>query len=513
MRTRRIILNNDFFNIFQIEPPVEDQDIYDAVDKIADTQVDTLALYVPGCFGRSLLDQDLVELYNHPEGDTCLKNLHALTEEGKDPFLMVLERAKVRGLEFFASLRMNDTHYKDQTFSPFLDQFYYDNLHNRIGPTEGRLNTEYDYRKSEVRSYYFEIIRETVEKYDIDGFELDFTRNCFFFPRDYPEECAPVMTQFVREVRALLTEWGEKRGKPILLSAVVPHGLSGCRKEGLDLPAWARLGLLDIVCLSTPFLARLDHDIHDSRLKLLGVQVYGGCDRNFSYGFDGAGRVVPMHTYRAMALNYLRQGADGTYLYNVMSWTMNFAKASEAVKRHGGQGDTQDRPIDYDRGLMDEVGSIETLKYLDKLYLLSHGEGESSEGLPVTVPAGGEVTLRLSVGDDIAEAAAEDRIDRICLQTVSPDCAHYDSYTVKLNQVDLSRQYAFVPFAQKPENVLLFPEPGRTGPLPEPENVRRHPVRPVDLQMGINFITIKSYREALTISDVELGIYYRESGP
>ena len=54
MKKRRVILNNDFYNIFQVLPPVEDQDIYDAVDKIAGTQVDTLTMDVPQDFGSSL---------------------------------------------------------------------------------------------------------------------------------------------------------------------------------------------------------------------------------------------------------------------------------------------------------------------------------------------------------------------------------------------------------------------------------------------------------------------------
>ena len=48
----------------------------------------------------------------------------------------------------------------------------------------------------------------------------------------------------------------------------------------------------------------------------------------------------------------------------------------------------------------------------------------------------------------------------------------------------------------------------RRGPLPEPEMVRRHPVRAIDLHMGANYITIKSYGEPLTITDLELAIVY-----
>ena len=117
MKKRRIIINNDFYNIFQIEPPVEDQDVHDAVDKIAGTQADTLTLDIPAGFGRGeMLDPDLAALYHHPEGDKCVANLRAFMQAGRDPFLMVLERAREKGLEFFASIRLNDTQYKDQPF-------------------------------------------------------------------------------------------------------------------------------------------------------------------------------------------------------------------------------------------------------------------------------------------------------------------------------------------------------------------------------------------------------------
>lgn len=513
MKKRRVILNNDFYNIFQVMPPVEDQDIYDAVDKVAGTQVDTLTIDVPQDYGSSMLDQDLATLYRHPEGDTCLENLHALIAAGKDPYQMILDRAHEKGLEFFGSLRMNDTHYKDHIFHPFLDQFYYDNLENLVGSGGSRGSAEFDYRKTVVREHYLNTIRETVEKYDMDGFELNFTRNCCFFPEEYSEECAPVMTQFVRDVRAMLDEIGKKRNKQLVLACIVPYSITGCRKRGLDLPVWARLGIIDIVSLLTPFLAEFNHDMHDAKLKLSGVDVYGGCDRNIGFGFDGTGRVVPMQTYRAMAMNYLRQGADGIYLFNVMSWTTNYSKATEAVKRDGGQGETENAPIDYDRGLMDEVGSIETLENLDKLYIMTPSEDPFTPqdmALPATVPAGGETDLRIMIGDDIAKAVAEDKIEKIYLQVMSPDCDDYTNYTIKLNSMDLSRQYAFVPYADTPEDVLLFPEPARRGALPDPKNVRRHSINPAYVHTGTNVIGLKSYKKAFSVTAVELAIVYKK---
>ena len=120
----------------------------------------------------------------HPDQDPCLDNIRRFSETGKDPYRMLLERAHETGLEFFASVRMNDTHYKDQAFSPLVNRFYYDNLHNRVGRGGSRGGAEFDYRKTAVRDHYFGIITDAVDTYDVDGVELNFTRNCCLFPQD-----------------------------------------------------------------------------------------------------------------------------------------------------------------------------------------------------------------------------------------------------------------------------------------------------------------------------------------
>lgn len=512
MKKRRIIVNNDYYNIFQIEPPVTDTDICNAVDKIANSQVDTLFMLMPVNMQvggkRENLDSDLVALYSHPETDPCVNTMNEIMSSGKDPIAMLLERARKKGMEFFGSIRMNDTHYLDQIFNPWVGYFYYDNLHNRVGKPVVRKNTEFDYRKTVIRERMLAIIKEVVDKYDVDGIEMDMTRNCKYFPEGddttgFASECAPVMTEFVRDVRNLLDSAEKKRGHKIYLCATIPCSLYEARLEGLDIPTWAKLGLIDMFCMSSQFTADFDRDVYDAKMKVPGVQVYAGCDRNF----DWPGRVVPMETYRAMAMTYLRQGADGIYLYNVMDWTMDMDRLPAMLLRHGGQS-----PSCYDIGLIHEVGEISTLEYLDKLYLMSHGKevvDKPYASLPVTVPGGGEITLRITVGDDVAKAQKENRLKAIYLQTISSDCSDYNNYTVMLNSIDLSRQYAFLPFAEKPQEVLLFPEPNNKKPLPEPEKARRHPVRHIDLLLGTNFITIKSYKEPLTITDVEIAVMYK----
>ena len=57
MKRRRIIINNDFFNIFQIEPPVEDQDIYaSSLDVVLLRKRVGMVFQKPNPFPKSIYD-------------------------------------------------------------------------------------------------------------------------------------------------------------------------------------------------------------------------------------------------------------------------------------------------------------------------------------------------------------------------------------------------------------------------------------------------------------------------
>lgn len=166
---------------------------------------------------------------------------------GEDPLQAILGFWKQDGRRFFLSMRMNDKHHAWFNWAHLWDDFRRTHRHwflkpptdeewqneylpwledktkpgpkemwarpqtppplvLRAGPNRERNGEDllYDYSKAEVRLHYLEVLREACRRYDLDGVELDWLRYPKFF-RD-GEVNAAVMTEFVREVRAIVDE-------------------------------------------------------------------------------------------------------------------------------------------------------------------------------------------------------------------------------------------------------------------------------------------------------------------
>ena len=94
----------------------------------------------------------------------------------------------------------------------------------------------------EVRRYALSLYREALE-IGAPGLSLDFCR--------YPEtiDTAETCTGFLRELRALADEFGEKRGEHVPILVRFP-GTGVRRCEHFDYATWAREGLVDYLCPS-----------------------------------------------------------------------------------------------------------------------------------------------------------------------------------------------------------------------------------------------------------------------
>ena len=192
-------------------------------------------------------------------------------DKGIDPFEVALSYTHEIGLEFHAGWRVSGFHYPPPLDQADAGDTVYDAHPAWRGEDRaGRRTPILAYTYPEVREYVISLLRE-MAGYPVDGIALLYNRrlplveyepplvNAFKRehggdPRELDERdpqwlsfrCG-VLTQFMREVRAAMTEISRAQGrsKPIAVSAVVEGTEAANRYFGLDLETWAREGLVD----------------------------------------------------------------------------------------------------------------------------------------------------------------------------------------------------------------------------------------------------------------------------
>ncbi len=88
-----------------------------------------------------------------------------------------------------------------------------------------------DFAHEEVREHRFQIIKEMIERYDLDGIELDFQRHGFYFRQSRIADGMPLMTELIQRIRGVFDDFEQRRGHPICLMVRVPSWNRNAVKE------------------------------------------------------------------------------------------------------------------------------------------------------------------------------------------------------------------------------------------------------------------------------------------
>lgn len=249
----------------------------------------------------------------------------AVHDQGIDYPARIIARARHHGITPWISLRMNDVHHGADLDHPFHGQFW------REGRAFYRRNvkrTDYfahalDYAHVEVRDYYRALIEETLERYDLDGLELDFLREPYCFSSGEEAAGRVIMTAWLRDIRALVAAASAEKGRTIRLGVRVPSHPETAWGLGLDVVAWAEEGLVDMVTPG-PRWATLEFDLPLERWRAL----LGGAAVELAGGLEGLYRPYPAaeaaftdpEMVAGAAVNILSAGADACYLFNYFVW-------------------------------------------------------------------------------------------------------------------------------------------------------------------------------------------------
>ncbi len=357
-RKRRIIWNNDGDDLqvpAVFNTPGMDKDLYfegyEHFPRRFETVDDYLKQRMKGKIDNTQIDSVFICGYTSvPNWEFPLTNIGKI---GPDPLQHAVKFAHDNRMEFFYSFRMNDIHLSAHRAYWLWSEFRKANLHLLQGqvdrewfdrkfipwlkgeveehplvqaiepgwkffwpwesaapkPTNFRPWAAFDFGLKEVRDYYLGLVREVCRRYDLDGIEFDWGRTPPFFKTEGRAN-APVMTDFFRQVREILDDAGQKRGKPILFATRVPDSTAEALNYGLDVRDWLENNLIDLLVVgfgAKPFSYPIGEWVQLARP--FHVPLYG-CIEN---GLPEQGKT---EVIRATAQRYWSAGVDGIYLYN-----------------------------------------------------------------------------------------------------------------------------------------------------------------------------------------------------
>jgi hypothetical protein len=341
--------------------PFKAEAIHNYVDLLADSGIDTFLVNANACrawypskviptildgyvrgdreyFRGHAICQDFTEsedVERFIDRIMAFMNLYQdLLDAGVDWLEEAAKACRRRGVSPWVSVRMNDFHGSkniDGSFFnvPLLKQPEMRLKHSSYSSTmfEPGYRNGLNYEKQEVRDLMFAQIKEVVEDYDYEGLELDWWRQPLCCEPNASQETIDMMSDWLREVRALTMRRAEQIGRPYPFGLRIPGQLDTLKSIGLDVVELCREGTLDFVAPSGFWCTSWEMP-HDTLRQRLGdnVTIYGVLE-------DGA-NPLPTHApainhtqgiryissshemLRANAAGKLVLGADGIEWFN-----------------------------------------------------------------------------------------------------------------------------------------------------------------------------------------------------
>jgi len=330
----------------------------------------------------------------------CIHHAWYLNHNGVDLYGRWLARCRKHNIQPWLSMRMNDAHYVDDPHHPSHDRFWLEHPEYRRDWKGDPYNGQcLDYGRPEVREYQLKYVRELVSRYDIDGFELDFMRNPYYFKPGHEAAGMSILTEFIAEVRHLLNLQQDQLGRSLQLSVRVPDRPEAAAGLGFDVPSWVRQSLINRLVV-TPFLFSQDAvPIAQWRAMLDGSSVIleAGMMETLQAFEGGVMQAHTPETARGVAANMLAGGADRVCLFNFFDDSPYGTHGEIYRKSPAGQA--------Y-RRVLNELGSLDTISGKSRRHVVSYFDTRAShqtskDALPCGLKPGQQKTLRIPTNSSL----------------------------------------------------------------------------------------------------------------
>ncbi len=265
------------------------------------------------------------------------------TNSDIDPVEVILEETKAQNMNAWLSFRMNDCHSSNEQTSFLRGREFY-TLDGEETKVSGNRNAYFDecfnYESEIVRNKMLAYLTEQINRYDMDGIELDFTREmtCFnYWTADDDYYCL-IMDDFIKAVKKIIDARAKELKHDVKLSVRLFRDIEQCKVFGFDAKNWVDNGYVDVLC-PAPRWGTSDSDMPIASwvemCKDKGVEVWAGqelilsVDKVPSEEFEGEDNAFQTaESAKALASSYYSAGADKAYLFNYFNTLDMFAYQS-----------------------------------------------------------------------------------------------------------------------------------------------------------------------------------------
>ena len=255
-------------------------------------------------------------------------NLKALNDRGIDPYRIWIDRCRAKKVSPWISFRMNDGHcVNDLTYGGH-SRFWREHPEFWTEPNSRDWNQAkraLDYAHREVREYMIAFIKETLERYDVDGIECDWMRFTQQLTFGHERELSQCLDEFMHRVRELVRAAEKRLGHRVQIAARVDSRPEKALNHGTDPFTWARRGDVDLVIACNFFNSadfELPIDDWTKRLAEANPQVLVLPGLDISVTEKGKGRrFLTVDEYCGWADRMYSRGAKGVYLFNLFENT------------------------------------------------------------------------------------------------------------------------------------------------------------------------------------------------
>ena len=414
MSTPKIMFYHDGRHplIYMYEPPMQPEEYEQGVDELLGTPVEAIMFCLGD--GRTVLhDTEVGELWGHNVKKwphlifrRAHQNARHLIRTGHDPLRLICDRAHEYGKLVYPTLLVQQGRGpRDQDVR--CANFRFDNSQLEIG-AQGDLAHDHpgftclDFKHRAVRDERFSIIAETIKKYPVDGFELQMN----YFPHYFhPDEVAAgreIMTEWIGKVYRALKRSGRNRE----LAIRIPFSMEGCYEVGMDIEAWLKEGIVDVLIgqsFSGPELLDSTVDFRPLVKAASGTACRVHAALQSHIDSDRLGE-ASIELVRGAASNYWAQGIDGLYLAH---WFGNWPYGASFYEK------------------LRELPYPQVMAARDKIYYVPtmtgrHPDPMTEPGMTMQLPAplkkGQRATITWSISDDLKRWGKVNRVHEVLLR-------------------------------------------------------------------------------------------------